>query len=638
LSFTTPHPVLLSNTSSHPEQVRAWAAAHSSDKWDWMYLSDDYLSFRQWQTELGDAFSYIRVDRELELSAQRLKTQYLRWIAQLGKGHPEPAWWASRISERNTAISLLFENVCRLDVVRKQLQVSDRPLLIVSDSGALIDTLCQAAFLKERQHFRPKFPRVSSLLSVGFVKKLLFNQSITLPILLFLRVIQLFKQVIQAKFAGSGALPDDRTKLVLMHTYLDNATFTPDYVFQDRYFPGLDSVLKDAGFEVLVLPVMFNVNRSHWSAWSWTKSSQTHFVNPFKYYRVVDYIYALRIAYRTFRLPLGSLKFEGNDLNILVRSEARRTAFDGLAQILYLRLPLRLRENGVTCLALIAEFENMIPEKMLIQGFRDHQPNTELIGFQHGALYPHLLCNFTPREERGIAPTYDRVVCNGSLFRNILIREGLASDIAVIGGALRYKHLWTQFDLSDSRRRSISIDIFVPLPLMLPAGVELLDKLIAAFGCDTTLRVTLKAHPMSSVEAMLSAAKVVALPAHFQVSNEATNVILARTNLVVGLSTSTMFEAVAAGVPVVRLHRETALDLDPLAFLGDFSPSVCTAVELTEEVQRLLNLSDVERDELYREGRKLLAEAFHPCDEVGLKAFLPSRNSTVGSSVVEKRN
>jgi hypothetical protein len=99
-----------------------------------------------------------------------------------------------------------------------------------------------------------------------------------------------------------------------------------------------------------------------------------------------------------------------------------------------------------------------------------------------------------------------------------------------------------------------------------------------------------------------------------------------------------MFEAVAAGVPVVRLHRETALDLDPLAFLGDFSPSVCTAVELTEEVQRLLNLSDVERDELYREGRKLLAEAFHPCDEVGLKAFLPSRNSTVGSSVVEKRN
>lgn len=623
--------IVLVNSTDCPDQIRTWSAAHRSS-WDWIYLSDDYTNFKRWRRNLGDDFSYIRTNQELELSALRLRTPYLQWIAQLGHKHSEPAWWASRVSERNTAVSSIFEDVCRLDTVRKLLQRSNRPLLIVASSSALLQTLSQADWLKERQQILPKFTRISTILSVDFAKKFLLRSRFVLPILFVLRTYQLIKQVVHAKLARSGALPSGRANIVLMHTYLDEAAFSPDSIFRDRYFPSLEAVLQANGFVVLVLPVMFNITRSLRSAWSWTKSSPTIFVNPYKLYHFSDYIFALRVAYRTTRLPLGPLAFEGNDLTYLVRSESARTAFDVLTQILYLRLPLRLDENGINCLALIAEFENMIPEKMLIQGFRNYQPDTELIGFQHGALYPHLLCNFTPQEERDISPMYDRVVCNGTLFRDILVSGGLDPDIAVVGAALRYKHLWVKHDSSFLRSTSTSIDIFVPLPLMMPAGVELLDKLIAAFSCDTTLRVMLKAHPMSSVEALLSAAGVAALPPHFLTTKDAMNSILPRTRLMVGLSTSAMFEAVAAGVAVVRVRRETALDLDPLAFLGDFSPAVCTAAELSVEVQRLLNQSDIERGELFRTGREVLARAFHPCDEAGFKAFLPSRkaNTRIG--------
>ena len=158
---------------------------------------------------------------------------------------------------------------------------------------------------------------------------------------------------------------------------------------------------------------------------------------------------------------------------------------------------------------------------------------------------------------------------------------------------------------------------------MMPAGVELLDKLMASFGSEPGIRVMLKAHPMSTINALLSAAQIGALPPHFQITKSEMSAILPHTRVMVGLSTCAMFEAVAAGVPVVRLHRETAIDLDPLAFLGDFSPVVRSAVELSKTVKDLLNLSDAEKQNIQLAGREILSEAFHPCDKDGMNAFLP---------------
>jgi len=617
-------PILLVQESSLPKLVRSWALAHHAD-WDWMFLSGDYLGLQRWRSGLGDCFSYISIAQELELSAQRLKKPYLRWLSQLGHNHPEPAWWASRISERNTLVSPLFENVCRLASVEELINKSCRPVLIVSDNAAMLEMLQQVDWLKGRKIFRSKFIEYFfSMSSVHLERKLLNSRYVTKLLFVF-RTLQLIKHALQSKFASNGSIPSGLTNAVLLHTFVDETNFSTDFVFRDRYFPGLEEFLKRNGFEVLVLPVMFNLTRSIWNAWSWTKSSPTNFINPFTLYHFVDYIFALRTAYRTACLPIGPLRFEGNDIAPLVKAEAARTSFDSLLQILYLRLPLRLRNCGVNCLALIAEFENMIPEKMLILGFRSHQPSVELIGFQHSAIYPNLLCQYSPIEERDIAPTYDRVVCNGSRFRDVLISEGLTPDIAVVGAALRYKHLWTNDTLNGLRCQSKSIDIFVPLSMVTSASVELLDKLLIAFGSDATVCVMLKAHPMTTIDIILSASRLASLPAHFRITKDAVDSILPHTRVMVGLSTCTMFEAVAAGVPVVRVHRESALDLDPLAYLGGFSPSVRTGPELSKEVQRLLNLSDAERAELYQEGRKILAESFHPCDIDGLNAFLPSK-------------
>ncbi len=137
---------------------------------------------------------------------------------------------------------------------------------------------------------------------------------------------------------------------------------------------------------------------------------------------------------------------KGIDLTRLFKKESENTAFSSLDTLLYYRLPKRLAEAGLRINLIITEYENMINEKLLILGFRKYLPFSKVVGFQHGALYPLLLCNFVTKEESIFAPLPDRVVCNGEFFRKILVQEGLPPELATVGPALRYTYLWQDRD------------------------------------------------------------------------------------------------------------------------------------------------------------------------------------------------
>ncbi len=615
--------IVLLDESSNSKKFHKWAITKFSE-WDFIFFSDNYLELKRWKKNLGNNFNYIQINDELEQSARQLREPYLLWISQLGQKNLDAAWWASRISERNTAISTLYEDICRLKSLRNILKKSKKPVLIVIKNKSLKSILLKEKWLNDNVNFNTNNFNLFNFITYAELKKTIINFKVFKLIRNIIRILKLFYEAVQATLSLNKINLKKSDNVVLVHTYIDETNFLPDGKFSDRYFPGLEEYLRKNKFEVLVLPVMFNINRSYRNAWSLINKSCTKFINPFKFYQFEDYIFALCFALRSKNILKGAQVFEGTDITPLIKNEISQFAFDTIYQILYIRLPLRLKERGVNCLALIAEFENMIPEKMLIIGFREYQPETELIGFQHGAVYPNLLTYYLPFEERGIAPMYDRVVCNGNQFRQILISQGLDKNIAVVGAALRYEYLLKQPKEFKFEDESKPIDIFVPLPLMLEAGVELLDKLINAFSSESSLRILLKAHPMSNINAILSAANIKSLPNHFHVTKEPVNSIISKTRLMVGLSTCTMFEAVAAGVPVVRLHRETALDLDPLSFWDDLYPFVTTETELSLECYRILNFSFDERKSIYDSGRKMLINSFQECNDESLSAFLPT--------------
>jgi len=575
----------------------------------WMFLCQDYARLLQWERVLGVGFVRQVLRDSLVAAADGLRRQFLNLLTELGREHDSLAWWASRVSERNTAVSPLFLYCCYLKIGQAQLARGDGPLAIAGESWHLLASLAK--------HAEQVGYSVQWLSKPGLV-----HRYFKYPAISFLHVARfLMRALLQATFGFSPEkLPADRLG-VLLHTFMDEQCFGKDREFHDRYLPGLCKWLEEKGMSVTHLPILFNMRRGYIAAWHWLAASRQRFVNPYRCYRISDYFFALIEAARSRRLKLGSITLDGMNVSALFVEAQASCAFDSntLQALLYYRLPLRLCERGINIDLFIAEYENMTLEKLLIAGFREYAPQTKLVGFQHGALYPMLLCNFVTREEAKFAPLPDRVVCNGPFFRDILIQQGLPKEIAVAGPALRYRHLWSEESYLEAPKRQ---GVFVPLPLMQSDAIELLTKLIQAFGTEPQLIFSLKPHPMSSITMLLNATGMSSLPQNFRIVSGDISLWLAQAQVVITLSSSALYEALAAGVPVVSVGREAALDLNPLAWHARFEKQCCSSVEIHDEAMRLMRLSSDELQSYREYARQILEASFGAVNDSTLHCFI----------------
>jgi surface carbohydrate biosynthesis protein (TIGR04326 family) len=261
----------------------------------------------------------------------------------------------------------------------------------------------------------------------------------------------------------------------------------------------------------------------------------------------------------------------------------------------------------------------MINEKILILGFRRYSPETRIIGFQHGALFPGLLCSFVSEQEAKIAPLPDKVICSGQLFCDALKREGFPADRLVIGPALRYKYLWEAEKYSGTPL--FSGDVLVVLPLMDSDAAELLSKVLEALGQDTALKVLIKPHPMASLERLLKGCFPQGLPCHFQCVEGDMGDCLSGAKVVIAMSSSSIIEVVSAGKPVVVVGRETAIDLNPLGLLKGFD----RVLVLPEDIRKATLDSLSARDGAVpgrASGRDIVGGIFHPVTDQAMQVFL----------------
>jgi len=548
----------------------------------------------------------------LSQAAEQLRQPFLNLITKLGRHYNSIAWWTSRLSERNTMVSPLFLYCCYLQIAHEAFNSIQGTLCVVAESWAVLESLAEIA--------RKRNSRVMWL-----TRPILGQHQALFLARIGKRLACFIGKAFWLKFQRDSMAHSVSTSQpsVLLRTYLDDASFGEDGVFHDRYLPGLCHWLEAQGFVVTTIPVLFNVKRSYSSAWQWLRDSRQQFLNPFKHYRLVDYLFVLRQAWQQLRMPEGPLDLDGLDVSRLFEAERKHAAFDvgSLNVILSYRLPHRLANAGLPVDLFIDEFENMNSEKGLTLGFRRYLPDTKLVGFQHGALFPLLLCLFITPGEAEFAPMPDRVVCNGEFFREILIREGLPPERAVVGPALRYAHLWQRAE-TDVVKPDGRACILVPFSLVLHEAVELLIKVIDAFGHLNDLQVMLKPHPMSSSEALLRAARLKELPLHFEFIGGGMGKWLAQADIVIAMGSSTIYEALAAALPVIVVGCETALNRNPLAWYTDLNRVVYTPQEIRAEAQRYLALS-LEDKALYQQrAKEVLYSSFGPVTDDAMRAFV----------------
>src|SRR6266436_4714194 len=75
-----------------------------------------------------------------ERFAQLLRKPLLDRITAQGRVHDSIAWWASRLSERNTMVSPLFLRCCYLQVGQMELKNQHGTLCVIAESWAVLES------------------------------------------------------------------------------------------------------------------------------------------------------------------------------------------------------------------------------------------------------------------------------------------------------------------------------------------------------------------------------------------------------------------------------------------------------------------------------------------------------------------
>lgn len=619
--------IFLSQADANPQHVtgrlRREVKRDLSSQGRWLYLGRRYDSLLEWQKALGPKFERVSYANELQELAEAWAKPYLNWLTQWGRQNDVLEWWSSHIAGRNTMVDSLYHQICYLKIALMFSLSRDTPTLIVAEDPALLKTLSEYPALKHR------------------TKRIAIGRAILNQFLWGFRVVvswrryllEAFLELRDARFTRRGhstVTPHTDRPRILIHTCIDETYFGEDGKPNDRYFSVLPDELRQRGYEVVILPWLYQIRRSRREALKWFREHPGEYLIPEDFYSMGDYLWSAGIVLRQAWLLKGRHEFQGLDVSRLVREACRRQGGHiGVTRFIrYFRLIEKLAERGFKFSIFIDMFENQFTEKPQVMGFRRWMPEVRTVGFQHYAGIERLLLSkFTTDEEAGFAPHPDVIVCNSPLTRGQLEEAGFPAHKLRIGPSLRYLYFSNQKFLDRVPKKNTAL---VVLALDRQATVELLLKLRKAFPGDEGIRFWVKPHPMMSPKALSHLLKLIPLGGHMTLVDGSFEKWLSQAACAISLSSTSALEIALAGVPVVLVGRETDFDLNPLAWFPEFDRPVCDPEQLRVQVLRKCRLSLAEREPLKDWARRMRAEAFSLPTEAAISAFLkPKWNDSV---------
>lgn len=579
----------------------------------WIYCGDDYLDMLRWERALPGCERISYADR-LSGTFRRLRPDLIRWTAGLGAPYGASlAWWMSALAGKNVMSTSIFVHICYLDVLSQI--VRERPddrLLIVCEHEYLLAAIRRMLHAAGRQAVRTAGWRASfAAYALSEAARIAYR---------WIKWIGAQAgRLAAARLTRSlrrDAVPGVAAKQVLMHTCIDDACLAADGTFSDRYFCGLADWLRGRGYQVTLLPWVYNTRRNVFWILRWLRSSRESFLLPEDYLRAADYFECARQLVRAGCILKGEHRFGDFDVTPLVLRERLIVTSPSLHMQFLLYGPALARwiAQGHACDVFIDTFENAPPERPQIASLRKCSPRTLLIGYQHGAtsLREFLPYAIEPDEwQRGLFP--DRIVCSGEFTAGLLVQGGFPRSHVVAGPAVRYRHLIEPPPAGAEEREgrpegASPRRILVLLPLELAGAVELVHRLLAIreFFAQRALGLAVRAHPMTDRAVLLRYCGLNGLPAGWTWSDALLAAELARAQIVIAAATNAQVDAAASGVPVICVRRELGFDYNFLDYWCDDYP-ICRSVAPEELTGRLTQILEDRDGGLHAQARKLAA-------------------------------
>jgi hypothetical protein len=584
----------------------------------WVYLGSSYNKMLEWERNLsGDRIS-LAVELRHEVEAKR--PVFIEWINKQRQANGDSLhWWMTTIAGRNNMVSMLFLSLCQITVLREWLRQRSNDcseLLVVCEDGFLLQAVYEN--LADETHVRRNLSwRLRLLLDWG---GLLGRAVISYvrDILWFwyhARAARVTRQKLWSRPVG---------EIFLIHQPLDDKAFREDGQIVDRYFSVLPKWLEDRGYHVVRLPWLYNISLPLEKVYRQLRSAGC--LIPEDWLNLSDYALALWNRSKSAFTLRYDVPFPNIEIGALISRE-RLQQLGNRGGILWCYAPvLRRWGKQLDSLTVVDVFEGMLPEHILVSEMRSNLlKDAYSIGYYHSLVTKDFLAyHFTSSEwDSKVMP--DRIVTNGPLARDVLIRQGIPASRVVAGPALRLQYPGRQLVKPDGQT------LLILLSLDMDANLEVLDAIAQhASWVRKVLQVTvvIKPHPMMRADKLMRKLNWNGLPEGWCWFAGEIADALQNAHCCVVMSSSGAYDAVVADCVVIALERELGLMGNYLDLLEDEFPIV-RAIPKNSLKNKLQDIFVLQRsnylDEFERVRERLL-NGINPVTDKHLRMFLRNQS------------
>jgi hypothetical protein len=523
--------------------------------------------------------------RRLDAISRKNFQSYNHLLSELTRGREQDIdWWVSRPATRNNHISDVYAQCMQLALVRA-----------LTDEGhhlvVKVDTPEMAAALRSTVGNRLILIRTGIWRTRGrrLMNAILGISSSLFHCLAAAAAAGLTRQLARAMPTGP---------LIVIDTFISDGTVANGQ-FTDRYYPGLMDALAISDRErCFYLPVFYRM-RHYLKTFRALRTGLQNFLFYEDYAGLHDYAFAFGHWWRARKLCGAEARYVGFEIGPLIDADIRAGRFASIVvrALLAYRFHSNAKRRGVTIGHILDWYEGLDLNHAIAAGVNWHGRDTELTGFRSAGPLFYMSCTPAPHEVTcGVVPSTMAVV-GTKLAEEI---KTLCPNLSIIPGpGLRYRSLRAL--ARNSRVPEGTVLVALPLSRDMAIAVIRVMAQTRALATRPLKHWRIKCHPALPQSEVLDGLGG-ALPEGMVFVEGDFQTWVTQADIVVGVGSSALMEAVALGVPTLCLAIGNHPTENPIPSWvdSDLSRVVYDAQEAAEAMtQMIAAAAQPDRDHLH---------------------------------------
>lgn len=551
----------------------------------------------------------------LDCIAIELRHKYVDFISELNyKYKAEIDWTLTDLSSRNTAVCSIFENLCKLELI-KRLHEQRKIKSIKTDNYFLCKSISK--------NFNDKLNIINqSNAFLRFFKILTYN--LKKFIVLFYSYLSRF---LISKIVGVNSPLDNKKSIIILESIIYKNSLENEE-FKDRHYPGLfNNITEFEKSSIFILPYYYGIY-NFYKLFRKLKKNKTYFLIPENFLKFSDYYYSILSFSRLLKniKNIKNIKFNGYDVTDLVlESYLENIVSIGSSEgLIRNKLINRLKVSHVKIKRFIQWYENQPINKGTVVSLKTNYPKTKIIGHIGSYFSPNLI---------GICPSNQELDCDllpdevAVIGKNIdsLIKEYCSNLKTVLSPAYRFQHLLK----TKPKNNSSKYNILIILPIFKVDYSMILKLFGFAKSKIKAHNLLIKIHPGSNKNIVTK--KLIENDLINFVTYKNIEETLTCADLVITSASSSALESFFSGKPTLLISNGSGILKNPIPcnILSNLY-SVCYNVDdIINKIKYFMNLSNQQLIDLQKFSNFNITDYIEPNTLSATQRFLGLDKSVV---------